>query len=108
MPKVPSPSIEACANDKTLALTLGGGVLKDAHGWTGYIAANRQFQFDNPPQAGALIVNGFSVCNNGSLALQGSSTFWECLSGDFYNLYDWAIAPYCRPVTLNVARLVQC
>jgi hypothetical protein len=35
---------------KTLKVTLDGGILKDATGATGYIADNRQFQFDNPPQ----------------------------------------------------------
>lgn len=57
-----------------------------------YIAANYQFQFDAPPQAGAIYTTGFSLCANGSLALGGSAIFYQCLSGSFYNLYDrdWA------------------
>jgi hypothetical protein len=57
-----------------------------------YIAANYQFQFDAPPQAGAIYTTGFSLCSNNSLALGGSAIFYQCLSGSFYNLYDrdWA------------------
>ncbi|QIW99195.1 hypothetical protein AMS68_004713 [Peltaster fructicola] len=101
-------NIGACAGDNALSLTLKDGILKDARGWTGYIAANRQLQFDNPPQAGALSTSGFSVCGNGSLALGGSTVFYECLSGNFYNIYDQWIAPQCHPVSLNVAQLVKC
>jgi len=38
----------------TLEITLAGGKLTDAEGRTGYIASNRQFQFDSPPQTGAV------------------------------------------------------
>lgn len=108
IPQAPYPALGACSNNNTLSLTLENGILKDARGWTGYIAANRQFQFDQPPQAGAVIVSGFSVCSDGRLALRGSTTFWECLSGNFYNLYDQRIAPQCRPITLNAAQLIKC
>ena len=61
-----------------------------------YIAANYQFQFDNPPQAGAIYTTGFSLCANNTLALGGSAIWYQCLSGSFYNLYDrdWALVPY--------------
>lgn len=34
----------SCGKGDVLSMTLQGGVLKDARGWTGYIADNRQFQ----------------------------------------------------------------
>lgn len=98
----------ACATNSTLALTLADGVLTDAKGRTGYIAANYQFQFDAPPQAGAIFTSGFSVCGNGSLALGGSNVFYQCLSGNFYNLYDRHWAAQCSPVTINTLMLKQC
>ena len=98
----------ACASDSTLALTLADGVLKDAQGRTGYIASNFQFQFDAPPQAGAIYTSGFSVCSNGSLALGGSNVFYQCLSGNFYNLYNENWAAQCSPVTINTLTLITC
>ncbi|KAK4034184.1 hypothetical protein C8A01DRAFT_49381 [Parachaetomium inaequale] len=88
----------ACSGDGTLVVQLADGVLTDDHARTGYIASNYQFQFDNPPQAGALITAGFSACANGSLALGDSATFWQCASGTFYNLYDRWSAEQCSPV----------
>jgi len=78
----------ACDQPGELAITIDGGILKDAKGRTGYIASNFQFQFDGPPQAGAIYTAGFSICGNQSLALGGSNIFYQCLSGSFYNLYD--------------------
>ncbi|MCJ1311292.1 hypothetical protein MMC25_004963 [Agyrium rufum] len=98
----------ACASPGTLELTLADGVLKDGKGRTGYIASNFQFQFDDPPQAGALITAGFSVCGNGSLALGGSNTFYQCLSGNFYNLYNTNWAAQCSPVIINTLTLINC
>lgn len=89
-----------CDEDSTLVLTLNDGVLKDRQGRTGSIVANRQFQFDGPPQAGAIYTGGFSTCNNGSIALGSSTVFYQCLSGDFYNLYDKDWAEQCEPVEL--------
>lgn len=80
---------------------LHNGKLTDSKGHTGYIASNNQFQFDGPPQAGALYTSGFSVCANGSLALH-SAVWYSCLSGDFYNLYDYNKAPQCFEVYLEV------
>lgn len=121
-PQAPSPTITdaptssptrgvtmaACQSDDTLAITLADSVLKDAKGRTGYIASNFQFQFDAPPQAGAIYTSGFTFCDNGTLALGGSNVFYECQSGDFYNLYDRSWAPQCSPVTINLLELITC
>ncbi|KAL8687621.1 MAG: hypothetical protein Q9218_006258 [Villophora microphyllina] len=101
-------TMAACQSDDTLAITLADGVLTDAKGRTGYIASNFQFQFDAPPQAGAIYTSGFTFCGNGTLALGGSNVFYECQSGDFYNLYDRSWAPQCLPVIINILRLVDC
>ncbi|KAL8846807.1 MAG: hypothetical protein Q9221_008135 [Calogaya cf. arnoldii] len=98
----------ACKTEGTLEITLADGVLKDAQGRTGYIASNFQFQFDAPPQAGAIYTTGFSACGNGTLALGGSIVFYQCLSGDFYNLYDRSWAPQCSPITINLLELQNC
>lgn len=81
-----------------LVLTLNNGVLLDQSGRTGYIASNYQFQFDKPPQTGAIYTAGFSVCGNGSLALGGSAIWYSCASGGFSNLYDTNWAPQCQPI----------
>lgn len=83
-------------------MSLNDGVLVDQSGRTGYIASNYQFQFDKPPQAGAIYTAGFSVCSNGSLALGGSAVWYECQSGAFYNLYDQSWAPQCMPIFIEV------
>lgn len=83
-------------------ITLSDGIMTDALGRTGYIAANYQFQFDKPPQAGAIYTAGFSVCSNGSVALGGSAVWYECLSGGFYNLYNENWAPQCQPITIDI------
>ncbi|KAI1353880.1 hypothetical protein F5Y01DRAFT_275630 [Xylaria sp. FL0043] len=89
-----------CGAEGTLVLSLKDGATTDAQGRTGYIASNYQFQFDGPPQAGALFTSGFSVCKDNILALGSSKTFYQCLSGDFYNLYDRTWAAQCEPVSL--------
>jgi len=90
----------ACAGSGILVATLSDGVLKDAQGRTGYVASNYQFQFDGPPQAGSIYTAGFTECSNGSLALGGSTVFYQCKSGDFYNLYDRWWAEQCSPVEI--------
>ncbi|KAI1760105.1 hypothetical protein GGR53DRAFT_511108 [Hypoxylon sp. FL1150] len=89
-----------CGSDGILVLTLKDGSTFDAQKRTGYIASNYQFQFDAPAQAGALYTSGFSVCENNLLALGDSTTFYRCLSGTFYNLYDRNWAPQCEPVSI--------
>ncbi|THY12415.1 hypothetical protein D6D02_05201 [Aureobasidium pullulans] len=88
--------------DKVLTITLANGVLTDDEGRTGYIAANNQFQFDKPAQTGAIYTSGFSVCSNGTLAIGNSAIFYQCLSGDFYNLYDESTGNQCSPIYINV------
>jgi len=83
-----------------LTLKLANGVLTDQAGRIGYIASNYQFQFDSPPQTGAIYTSGFSVCGNKSLALGGSAVFYQCDSGGFFNLYDRLWAAQCTPVYL--------
>lgn len=90
----------ACSGSGILVATLSDGVLKDAQGRTGYVASNYQFQFDGPPQAGSIYTAGFTECSNGSLALGGSTVFYQCKSGDFYNLYDRWWAEQCSPVEI--------
>lgn len=91
-----------CSGSGLLVATLQDGVLKDSQGRTGYIADNYQFQFDAPPQAGAIVTAGFAVCGNGSLALGPSSVFYQCASGSFSNLYDRSWAAHCGPIHVNV------
>jgi hypothetical protein len=98
----------ACKTNSTLEITLAGGVLTDSVGRTGYIASNFQFQFDKPPQAGAIYTAGWSVCANGSLALGGSNIFYECRSGNFYNLYNENWAAQCSPITIETLQLISC
>lgn len=99
----------SCKTNSTLEMTLDNGILHDAAGRTGYIASNFQFQFDSPPQAGAIYTAGWTVCSNGSLSLGGSSVFWQCLSGDFYNLYDRDFgAAQCQPVLFEVVHPEDC
>jgi hypothetical protein len=89
---------------KVLTITLDNGVLTDDQGRTGYIAANNQFQFDKPAQTGAIYTSGFSVCSNGTLAIGSSAIFYQCLSGDFYNLYDESTGNQCSPIYINILK----
>lgn len=89
-----------CGADGILVMTLKDGVLTDSKSRTGYIASNYQFQFDGPVQAGALYTAGFSYCGNGSLALGSSAVFYQCKSGDFWNLYDRYWAEQCEQVQI--------
>ena len=93
-------SMVACRSEATLAMTLKDGILLNSQGRTGYIAANYQFQFDKLTQIGAVYTAGWSVCSNGSLALGGSTTFYQCLSGNFYNLYNENWVSWFASVTL--------
>jgi len=92
----------ACPGDGVLVVEVADTVMKDAFGRTAYVADNFQFQFDGPPQAGALYTAGFSVCGNGTIALGSFTVFYQCQSGDIYNLYDRWIAEQCSPVQLEV------
>lgn len=89
-----------CGKNGILVLSLADGAVIDEQDRTGYIASNFQFQFDGPPQAGALFTSGFSLCEDSTLALGETTTFYQCLSGDFYNLYDRDWAEQCEPVSI--------
>ncbi|CCK69223.1 uncharacterized protein KNAG_0C01100 [Huiozyma naganishii CBS 8797] len=98
-----------CNSDSTLKMTLKKGELVDSKGRIGSIVANRQFQFDGPPpQAGAIYAAGWSITPAGNLALGDQDVFYQCLSGDFYNLYDKHIGSVCNPVYLQALNVVNC
>jgi len=101
---------QACYSAGVLAVNLTSGVLLDSKGRTGYIAANSQFQFDAPAQTGAIYTAGWSVCSNGTLALGSATTFYQCLSGSFYNIYldDVLGAEQCEQVAIEVIQLNSC
>lgn len=103
-----NPMLVACQVAGTASITLANGKLLDSRGRTGYIASNFQFQFDDPPQAGAIFTGGFSHCGNGSLALGGSSVFYSCNSGSFSNLYSENVAAQCVPVEIDFVQLTTC
>ncbi|KAG0673480.1 hypothetical protein C6P43_001311 [Kluyveromyces marxianus] len=100
---------ESCKFTGTLEMTLKGAVLTDGKGRIGSIVANRQFQFDGPPpQAGAIYAKGWSLTPAGNLAIGDSDVFYQCLSGQFYNLYDESIGDQCKPVYLQAIDLLDC
>jgi hypothetical protein len=80
--QVQAPTLSKRQNGVPLSCSLKNSVLKDSCGRTGYIADNRQLQFDRPPQSGAIYTAGFSVCDDGALALGGQKTWWACGSSD--------------------------
>ncbi|CCE91255.1 uncharacterized protein TDEL_0C03660 [Torulaspora delbrueckii] len=99
----------SCKNDGTLEMSLNEGVLTDNKGRIGSIVANRQFQFDGPPpQAGAIYAAGWSITPEGNLAIGDEDVFYQCLSGNFYNLYDQSLGEQCKEVHLEVIDLVKC
>ncbi|GMM29951.1 hypothetical protein DAMA08_026960 [Martiniozyma asiatica (nom. inval.)] len=98
---------ETCSTSTALTLTLANGILIDSEERIGSIVSNRQFQFDGPPQAGAIYTAGWSIIE-GKLALGDQTAFWQCLSGNFYNLYDENIAEQCTMVELDIIVLVEC
>lgn len=99
----------ACSTKESLKMRLKGGILTDSLGRIGAIVANRQFQFDGPPpQAGSIYAAGWSITKDGFLALGNQTEFYECRSGEFYNLYDENIAPQCSGVKFSIIDLVQC
>lgn len=99
----------ACATNTTLQMQLEDGILRDSTNRIGSIVGGRQFQFDGPsPQYGAIYAAGWSITEKGQLALGNSTKFYQCASGEFYNLYDEPIAFQCNPVTLDVVELIDC
>ncbi|CAL9736210.1 cell wall mannoprotein Cis3p [Monosporozyma servazzii] len=103
------PEQNSCTNEGTLKLTLQNGILSDSKARIGSIVSNRQFQFDGPtPQAGAIYGAGWTITSEGNLALGAQDVFFQCLSGNFYNLYDEKIAEQCSPIHLEVVGLIEC
>ncbi|KAG0670143.1 hypothetical protein C6P45_002786 [Maudiozyma exigua] len=99
----------SCKNNGTLAMSLKDSILTDSKGRIGSIVANRQFQFDGPPpQAGAIYAAGWSLTPEGNLAIGNNDVFFQCLSGNFYNLYDEHIGTQCTPVHLSAIDLIDC
>ncbi|CAO2655291.1 Nn.00g103550.m01.CDS01 [Neocucurbitaria sp. VM-36] len=90
------------AADGVLFCTLEDGILRDQYGRTGSVVANHQFQFDGPPQAGAIYTGGFSICQNDSLAIGGTTRWWQCNSGAFNNLYDEWIGDQCEEIRIQI------
>jgi hypothetical protein len=86
----------------TPVITLSDGILTDEEGRTGEIVANYQFQFDKLTQSGAKFTSGFSICENGTLAVGGSAVFYACLSGTFDNLYSESQGAQCFPVYIDI------
>ncbi|CAX44084.1 covalently-linked cell wall protein, putative [Candida dubliniensis CD36] len=103
-----SSILKACSSKNNLQMTLHNSVLKDTNERWGSIVANHQFQFDGPiPQAGVIYSSGWSI-KDGYLYLGDSNIFYQCLSGDFYNLYDENVAKQCSAVKLSVIEFVNC
>ena len=98
----------ACFYPNSLNMTLDNGIMKDNLGRQAYIASNFQFQFDAPPQAGALATAGFSVCGNGSVALGNQVIWWSCLTGGFSNLYNQSIGGQCSEALFEAVPLKYC
>ncbi|QPG76968.1 hypothetical protein FOA43_004362 [Brettanomyces nanus] len=98
-----------CKSGEALTMSLKDSILTDSAGRIGSIVANQQFQFDGPPpQAGAIYAAGWSITDDGKLAIGTTTTFYQCLSGGFYNLYDKSIGAQCAPVNLYIVDLVDC
>lgn len=85
-----------------LVVSLANGILTDSLGRTGYIASNHQFQFDNPPQNGAIYTSNWAACSNGSLSLGSEVLFWQCLTSNFFNIYDENVSAQCNPVEIEI------
>ncbi|KAL8747446.1 MAG: hypothetical protein Q9184_007595 [Pyrenodesmia sp. 2 TL-2023] len=86
-------------------ITLKDGVLTDQDSRTGIIDVSSQFQFDNPVQEDSLYLDGFSICGNGSVAVAGSTIFYQCLNGTtsttVYNLYQQNQGEQCNEIYIN-------
>lgn len=65
-----------------LQMRVTNGVLTDQVGRIGAVVSNRQIQFDGPPaQSGSIYTGGWSVCDDGTLALGPQKFFFACESG---------------------------
>lgn len=99
----------ACKKPSTLVMRLENSILFDSANRIGSIVSSRQFQFDGPvPQHGTIYAAGWSITKHGQLALGDCTQFFQCTSGDFYNLYDRSIGGQCFPVVLEIVELKDC
>ncbi|CCH58415.1 hypothetical protein TBLA_0A06230 [Henningerozyma blattae CBS 6284] len=99
----------SCKNSGTLVVSLTDGLLIDSKGRIGSVVSNRQIQFDGPPpQSGSIYAAGWALTPDGNLALGSQDIFYQCLSGNFYNMYDQPIAEQCEEVHLQAIELVDC
>ncbi|KAL9009174.1 MAG: hypothetical protein Q9173_005775 [Seirophora scorigena] len=89
---------QSCGVVDTAVFTLNDSVLTDRAGRTGGIVAQGQFQFDKPVQPDSRYLDGFSICGNGSLAIAGSTIFYQCLADNYYNLYQTSQGTQCNEV----------
>lgn len=99
----------ACSTESALLISLEDGILRDSNNRIGSIVMSHQFQFDGPvPQHGTIYAAGWSITSEGRLALGDSTKFYQCASGEFFNLYDEPIGYQCNPVVLEVVELIEC
>lgn len=71
-----------CATPGQLQIRVTNGIMTDQIGRIGAVVANRQIQFDGPPaQSGSVYTGGWSVCDDGTLALGPQKFFFACASG---------------------------
>lgn len=101
---------QSCRTSYPLAISIEDGILRDEENRIGSIVGSRQFQFDGPdtPQYGTIYAAGWSITNKGQLALGNTTKFYQCASGDFFNLYDQSIGFPCDPVVFDVVELIDC
>ncbi|KAL8986693.1 MAG: hypothetical protein Q9177_004034 [Variospora cf. flavescens] len=97
---------EVCADPGASTFTLSDSVLTDRQGRTGAIVGQGQFQFDENVQVDSRYVNGFSICGNGSLAIAGTTIFYQCLTRDengdpFNNLYQTSQGGQCNEIYIE-------
>ncbi|EMG49782.1 hypothetical protein G210_5387 [Candida maltosa Xu316] len=98
------------ASLKSEWFTLKNGVIYDANYVIGEIAANHQFEFDNPPQPDALFTGGFSIVDGKKhdgkkvLALNGNTEFYGTAVDEngVFKIYDAAITDKSKVIYLVV------
>ncbi|RKP32001.1 hypothetical protein METBISCDRAFT_21907 [Metschnikowia bicuspidata] len=100
------PSV--CSAEGNLEMTLEKSALIDSFKRIGYVADNGQIQFDSPPQSGALYAIGWAISKGGYLSFGNQEVLYQCLSGDFYNLYIKSLGPHCEEVKARVVHFTMC
>lgn len=90
--------------------TLKDSTIYDGVNAIGEIAANHQFQFDNPIQPDALFSNGYSIVSENNeylLSLNGNTKFWNSAVDDngVYKIYDSPITAKSEPIKLVILKV---